>query len=173
MIEIKNLGSLSLEAYKGLEALEKVVFEHEGTLYDHQPWELSNFIYELPNKQNLSFVAFSNEKIIGFSIAYLFKPFWGHISRFAVSPNHVGKKVGLKLFEKQLDEMRNQRVNKITVDLIKKNEKALRFYERNKFETLKGKELESYILEREREKSEYLSNQPSHIAMQKSLNGIN
>ena len=69
--------------------------------------------------------------------------------------------------------MRNQRVNKITVDLIKKNEKALRFYERNNFETLKGKELESYILEREREKSEYLSDRPSHIAMQKSLNGIN
>lgn len=105
-------------------------------------WKEEHFRSELPEKFDLSVVAFSNNLVVGYIIASN-KGGSAHIHKFMVQKNFRSKSVGLKMlsfFEKILYQ---RGYSSVELTVKEKNERAIRFYQSNSFTTV-GKRTDSY-----------------------------
>ena len=107
-------------------------------------WDLTNFLFEFPDKWQLSFYAHSGEKIIGYVICSK-KEFSTHIHRLAVCKEFQGKNVGCSLIEALEEHIGSNK--KITLKVKKFNLAAIKFYEKNGFIRY-GEEDYNYLYEK-------------------------
>jgi ribosomal-protein-alanine N-acetyltransferase len=151
--------------YKDLAELDEIVFNAAGSVYDSAFWTEEQFRYPLPLKEQLSFAAFQENKLVGFSVGYAFLPHWHHISRVAVHPEFIGQAIAGKIIAAQLEAMGSLNPSLISVDTKRNNAVALKLYKKMGFSELVGNELQAYIKLRDREPEEYLGHEASHLAL--------
>lgn len=172
MIACIVLDYPALEKYSGdiliIEKKAKTVF---GNLYDTGSWGRDEFIAKRKNKNVLS-CGLLNEKdcrLIGFSIAYEAADTVAHISRIAIDSDELSKGYGSRLIDFELELIRKAGYKLCSIDLGILNKKARLLYEKKGFRLLDGEKLNEYVQSRRRDKSEYLGDTPSHIAMMAEL----
>jgi ribosomal protein S18 acetylase RimI-like enzyme len=152
-------------SYEDLLRVEADVFVSDYGVYDTEQWGMEKFALDLPEKNKYSFVARSNDRIVGFSIGYAFQPSWLHISRVAVMKEFRGKRIGYLLISTQLQGMKADAPKVISIDVTRKNTRAIRLYEESGFRTLAGQELRKYLNIRGRKQEEYLGEEATHAVM--------
>lgn len=104
-------------------------------------WREEHFRSELPEKFDLSVVAFSNNSVVGYVIASN-KGGSAHIHKFIVRKDFRSKSVGLKMLS-FLEKILSERgFSAIELTVKEKNERAIRFYLTNSFTTV-GKRTDS------------------------------
>ena len=167
MIAIKPFTSFSdrPDLFEKMSQLDQEVLLATGPSYDENAWGVKEFSYPLPEKEKLSFGVLKDEDLIGFSIAYAFKPDWHHISRVAIHPNQTGLGIGKQLLTLQIQEMLKLSPEIISVDTKRSNLAAIKLYESFNFQILQGQELETYVKLRNRETGEYLGESATHFAL--------
>ncbi|PRY85671.1 GNAT family N-acetyltransferase [Mongoliibacter ruber] len=146
-------------------AIENHVFNAFGNIYDETKWTYKEFAHSLPKKEIYSIGGIIDNQLVGFSIGYEFKPKFSHVSRFAISPHFIGTGISKKIMLFQLEIMSQNNCEKCSIDLTRKNERAFKFYSSLGFKQLKGDDLEEYVLLKNRDESQYLDEDSSHIAM--------
>jgi ribosomal protein S18 acetylase RimI-like enzyme len=163
-----NIGAFVAEAnfsYDDLLLIEADAIASEGAVYDTEQWQLKEFQYNLPEKEKYSFLVKVNGKPVGFSIGYAFRPRWLHISRVAVMKGYRGRRLGHLMLSRQLETMKLDSPEMISVDVNEKNKRAISLYQALGFKMLEGVELEEYVHIRGRVLEEYIGESPSHIVM--------
>lgn len=143
--------------YEVLVKIDKCVFSENKERYDRQPWDVENFKRQLPCKHELSVVVMYECEIVGFSIAYSIQDHWSHITRVAVHPRLVSRRIGETMIHHQLEIMRSSSFNFVTLELNGNNSAAERFYKKMGFLRLTDEELGEYLSQRQRSKKEYSS----------------
>lgn len=151
--------------YNDLLEIELSVFNYEQDLYDTAPWGIEEFKYNLPDKDKYSFVIKVDDTIVGFSVGYAFQPHWLHISRVAVVKEFRGKGLGSSIISHQLKRMRLALPEIISIDVNRRNTRAISVYQEAGFRILNGIELQKYLSIRARKSEEYLGEGATHTVM--------
>lgn len=110
------------------------------------PWMEENFLRDLDRKWEFSLAALENNHIIGFLICSL-KENNIHINRMAVSQEYQHKKIGASLMETLFEDCNKSGLKRITLKVKYSNPKAIRFYEKLRFEKV-GMECSRYFYEK-------------------------
>ena len=140
-----------------------------GDNYDVDFWDLDNFLLDLPLKQELTKIIIIEDRIIGFSVAYMFKNGWAHISRVGLEPNWQGTEMGTKLLQYQLADFKKYNIDICTIDYKKRNFKIGKLYKKLGFKEFKFEALKKYVLIRERKYKEYLTENSEYNALYKNI----
>ncbi len=96
-------------------------------------WTLDNFLLELPEKWNYSFVEVENEVMLGFIVCSKVNDSNLHIHRLAVGHDYQNKGVGTGLLNSVLIKARCRRFIYTTLKVSLSNICAQKFYEKNNF----------------------------------------
>lgn len=96
-------------------------------------WQSEHFLYELKDKWKYSIVLEDQGKIIGYIIASN-KIHSIHIHKFMVERNYRSKGIGLLLLEQFENNCQQNNVEVITLKVDRNNERAIKFYLKNRFE---------------------------------------
>lgn len=108
-------------------------------------WSEINFLFDLPEKWELSLQILAEERIAGFLIASL-KNQCIHIHRLAVSNQFQNLGLGKQMVNLIQKEARRKNINFITLKVLYSNTGAIRFYKRLGFE-LKNQEKHNVWME--------------------------
>jgi ribosomal protein S18 acetylase RimI-like enzyme len=76
-----------------------------------------------------------------------------------------GRRLGHLMLSRQLETMKLDSPEMISVDVNEKNKRAISLYQALGFKMLEGVELEEYVHIRGRVLEEYIGESPSHIVM--------
>ncbi|HQE25183.1 MAG TPA: ribosomal protein S18-alanine N-acetyltransferase [Candidatus Atribacteria bacterium] len=100
-----------------------------------QPWSYSLFLSELSNRAATYWVAFFQNKVIGYLGLWMV---WGegHITTFAIHPAYRGKGFGKKLFSYVLDYARNEGCREVLLEVRPSNVKAQNLYRKFGFQVI-------------------------------------
>jgi len=107
-------------------------------------WTKKNFVWDMPQKGQLSKLATSNGKLIGYIICSSATGS-GHIHRFAVSLVYQQGGIGARLLAEFVRECRASGIGKVTVETQTANTDAIAFYERLGFHRLEDQPLRDYL----------------------------
>ena len=114
------------------------VMDIENNCFLH-PWQLKDLLYELHENpvSNLYVVEYSNASL-GLKAVVGFIDYWvtfdsGTICQIAVHPDIQHSGVGSELMEEMLKDVKAKKVNSLTLEVRKSNEKAINFYKKHGF----------------------------------------
>lgn len=110
-----------------------------------EKWSRENFLFDLPEKWNLSLQVLSNQTLAGFLIASN-KDNAFHIHRLAIGSDFQNQGLGRQLVERLQHIARTRKVKLITLKVLNTNTDAIRFYERIGF-VLKQREKQNVWME--------------------------
>ncbi len=101
------------------------------------PWTYDNFLYELRDNPFSSCYVYEEEgKILGYAMMWtLFED--GDITNIAVHPEYRKQGIAQKLLDTLFEEAKNAGLEYLHLEVRVSNEKALRLYKKNGFETLR------------------------------------
>lgn len=122
---IKNILELSKNELLELEELDTKLVLKYGNSFSNEIWNSSNFLYQLPKKNDYSFIFFNQNKIIGYIIASE-KKCAVYIHRFAIYEKGMSK----FFFDKILKKYEKKSIY-LMVNIV--NTKAISFYEKFNF----------------------------------------
>ncbi|MFV0269501.1 MAG: GNAT family N-acetyltransferase [Draconibacterium sp.] len=94
-------------------------------------WDESNFLYELPNKYNLSLAACLGKELVGYIIASSKENRTSHIHKFMVDKNYRGKQIGQKLYDRFEIVAKSLLMEAVSLNVYSENERAINFYTKN------------------------------------------
>lgn len=101
------------------------------------------------------YISKNEEEITGFIHASV-RNGKAHLHRLYILPEHQGKGLGSKLYEKAEKQIKGQKASKIQLEVLSQNKKGLKFYKKFGFEEkeqkevkLKGKPLKEKVLTKE------------------------
>ena len=99
----------------------------------YRMWDATQVVEYYASDPDGCFVAELNDKIVGFLLSYVVdkhksKRFYGYLEWLAVHPDHQGKGLASRLFERFLKYMRSLNVPMLLVDVEASNDKALSFF---------------------------------------------
>lgn len=121
--------------------IEEEAFAPFSPPYDK--WDLNNFIFNLPDKDRLSFLMYDTKKnkIIGFLIGSSYDNAT-HLNRIAVLEEYQGKSLGKLLLEKFLEKSKEYGFKKTTLSTIydPSHNYVIKFYEKMNYKILTKKE---------------------------------
>lgn len=103
-----------------------------------QPWSESNFVAEM-NKPYSNFIVLTDDETDSVVVGYIV--YWAQgegasLLTLAVDPKWRGFGFGQKLLHLMLNDIVKQEIPKITLEVRKSNEGAIRMYEKVGFKTL-------------------------------------
>lgn len=98
-------------------------------------WSESNFLSDLPNKWNLSLIATSNKKLIGFLIASR-KELSIHIHRLAIKQQFQSDGIGKTMVLRLIEKGESYKLP-ITLKVHQENIRALKFYKKLDFKSMR------------------------------------
>jgi len=105
-------------------------------------WDLDNFLYKLPNKNELSFLLLDKKinKIIGFLIGSSYSDST-HINRIALAPEYRSKGLGVILTDKFISKSKSLGFKKTTLSTLydKEHDYVIKFYEKQGYKLLTEK----------------------------------
>lgn len=96
------------------------------------PWSVQGFADTLYREDVLFFVAYEEEKLLGYAGVYCTAD-EGEITNIAVSPPARRHGVGRALMEKLANALAGQRIERIVLEVRVSNEAAIRLYEQMGF----------------------------------------
>lgn len=105
--------------------------ELDGHTYDY--WGKEHVLKELPRKWDSSYLAFDNDKLIGFMISYLKSPDELRLSKIYVLKEYRNFGIGTLLLKKFMDYAKENNIKKATTCTANFNHGMQRFLARNKF----------------------------------------
>jgi len=111
--------------------LNKYKRELDGHTYDY--WGKEHVLKELPRKWDSSYLAFDNDKLIGFMISYLKSPDELRMSKICVLAKYRNLGIGTLLFKKFIEYAKENNIKKATTCTANFNHGMQRFLERNNF----------------------------------------
>ncbi len=115
------LRQMTLEDVDRVLAIEKASFT--------TPWSRGAFINEVTeNKLAYYTVAELGDVIVGYAGVWLIVD-EGHITNIAVDPKYRGRKLGRKILEKLLGELKNRGILRATLEVRASNTVAIHLYE--------------------------------------------
>jgi len=98
-------------------------------------WSEDNFLQELPEKWDLSYLIISMDSVIAFLIASKKQKSY-HIHRLGVDPSFQGKGIGSMLLNTINIQALNKSIQSISLKVAKENDKAIKFYKLNGFKII-------------------------------------
>jgi [ribosomal protein S18]-alanine N-acetyltransferase len=105
----------------------KEVLEIEHSCFE-TPWTRSAFEMEIKqNKLAVYFVAVIEEKVVGYGGMWLIMD-EAHITNIAVHPKYRGQKIGTKIMETIIQEAKNRRLLRMTLEVRNSNTVAQNLY---------------------------------------------
>ena len=114
------LRQMTLEDVDGVLAIEKESFT--------TPWSRGSFIKEVTeNKLAYYTVAEMDGVILGYAGVWLIVD-EGHITNIAVAPKYRGREIGKKILEKLIEELKNRKILRVTLEVRASNEVAIGLY---------------------------------------------
>jgi len=132
-MRIKNFLELNENELLELEELDNKVVLKYGISFSNEVWNISNFKYTLPKKNDYSFVLFESDIIIGYAVASE-KNDAVYMHRFAVFKRGKAK----IFFEEVLKNYQDKSIY-LMVNII--NIQAIRFYRQFDFDIVNDKEV--------------------------------
>ena len=94
-----------------------------------QPWNIDNFLVELPLKWKLSHVALMDERIVGYIICSLRdEAIYGH--KLMVDKHARGKGIARSLWRHCLQVGMDEKIEKVMVRIRVENRRSLEFHDR-------------------------------------------
>jgi len=99
----------------------------------YRMWDATQVVEYYASDPDGCFVAVLNEKIVGFLLSYVVdkhksKRFYGYLEWLAIHPDHQGKGLASRLFDRFMKYMRSLDVPMLLVDVEASNDKALTFF---------------------------------------------
>ncbi|NBG89375.1 ribosomal protein S18-alanine N-acetyltransferase [Isachenkonia alkalipeptolytica] len=114
------LRQMTLEDVDGVLAIEKASFT--------TPWSRGAFIKEVTeNKLAYYTVAELEGEIAGYAGVWLIVD-EGHITNIAVAPKYRGRNLGKKILEKLIQELKNRKILRVTLEVRASNDVAINLY---------------------------------------------
>lgn len=117
------------------------VMEIENQCFLH-PWKDKDLLYELHENpvSNVWVIEYSNASL-GLKYVVGFVDYWvtfdsGTICQIAVHPDIQRSGVGSQLMEEVIKDARAKKVNTLTLEVRKSNEKAIKFYTKHGFKII-------------------------------------
>ncbi len=137
--DVENLQKISIQTFR--ETFEEVNTEEDMQQYIEENLSLESLKSELENPNSEFYFAENEGEILGylklnFKNAQTEKMNDNHfeIERIYVLKEFLGKKIGQFLFEKSIEIGKELNLEYIWLGVWKKNERAIKFYEKNGFE---------------------------------------
>lgn len=110
---------------------------------DVSDWQEAHFLADLPNKWQLSFIAFYQDQPVAYAILSNKWPERVHIHQFMVSKTHRGQGVGEKMLQQAI--VRAQMLP-LTLKVAHDNQGAIRFYLHNGFTLLEREAMQDWLI---------------------------
>jgi len=146
MVEIRTLNKLLLKKYLNfLTNIDQFTILKYGDLFSSERWNKKNFMIDLPGKWELSCLALEKNQPIGFCICSFFNTNKCYVYRFVVSGESREKNVGKEMTNFILKKCIEKGIDKVLLEVNKKNRSALKFYEKLKFKIIKKADLMKYL----------------------------
>jgi ribosomal protein S18 acetylase RimI-like enzyme len=101
----------------------------EGLKLDESD-EFENMGYYLERNPGLSFVAVLDNKIIG-TIKCGHDGRRGYIYHLVINTQHKGNGISKRLYQKSIEELKRQRINKCNLYVLSSNKSGLEYWEHN------------------------------------------
>ena len=139
-----TIKKATIDNLEDIRQLNNDLFEYELTHFDDtliENWPLTKKgkdYFEDLILNHFVFIACCNNEIVGYIAGIIQKISinknkYGEISNIFIKENIRGKKVGTKLYEAFLNEMKKNNINELRVTASFKNKKARSFYETKGF----------------------------------------
>ena len=164
---------LATEIAVRLAELDSLVYHHLGKLYADTIWQETNFLRPLPQKWNLSHIAWALERDpVGFWIVSKKSTDLVHTHRVAVHPRWQGHGVGQRLLKSVLQASQEINARQLTLMVIAGNRPAISFYERLGFSPLAGQALVDFALLKANviiQKNQLLIGEYTYIALEMKI----
>jgi ribosomal protein S18 acetylase RimI-like enzyme len=100
-------------------------------------WTLPNLLADRPDKWQLSLMAMFVDDPIGYAVASRRNEHTVHLHHLIVSRDWRNKQVGQLLLDRLIGKVQKMQVPTVTLKVHQKNSRAIAFYQRNKFSTVK------------------------------------
>ena len=140
--------ALTEELLPELIALDRIIFDAIGDRYGDHVWREEHFQKRLEQKWQLSCLARTQGRLVGFWIASRRSPTTVHTHRVATHPEQQGQGVGKAMFELARKQAAQVGAGQMTLFVVLANRTAIAFYERVGFSQLKGDPLSEFIGDR-------------------------
>lgn len=114
---------------------------------EDEAWTEENFTLDFPQKGQLSKLAVSNKKLVGYVICTSYEG-KGHIHRLAVDPEYRRSGIGEGLVRGFAKECLISKIHRVTVEALLENVAACKFYKYMGFRRLKVQELREYLIKK-------------------------
>lgn len=135
------------------------LIEHMHTFLDlingwkYSSWKETNFLYEVPRKWELSFVALEQEKIVGFCVASNKISSAYYIHLIFLTETIRGKNIGTKMIKHASDIALSKGLKRIELRCPESNKGGLQFYNKAGFtvkqvlkDQISGEEADYYLV---------------------------
>ncbi|OUJ18153.1 Acetyltransferase GNAT family [Methanonatronarchaeum thermophilum] len=110
----------------------------ETKVFDQESFHPYIFL-EYNKPKNTFYVAEIKNQVVGYVIITTRFPKKAKIISIAIHPNHQSKGIGSKLIKKAINQTKKQGTKKITLEVKKTNNKAIKFYKKHGFQKTKTK----------------------------------
>lgn len=149
MVEIETLNKRSILKYmNALIDIDRNILQSYGNRFSSERWEAENFLLDLPGKWELSLVALTKEKVVGFCICSFYNDDKCYAYRVVVAEDHKRKNIGKKMIFSLFEKCKAKKIKNIIVEVNIENVPALQFYNKMGFEIIESDELIRYLIKK-------------------------
>lgn len=150
MTEVNSVVIMSLNKYNTKKYIGDILAIDDIGLGHYRFWYKENFFLELPKKWILSKIALLNDTSLGYCIVSAHSSKRAHIHRMSIHPQFRRTGVGAMLIQHVFVEAFREGIVDITLESLRDNHAANRFYEKLGFKELNRGEINQYLDEKDK-----------------------